>query len=85
LYIRNSGVGAENIKIGGVPPLKEVMDQATKAAEILVICEQNCGLLGIPRGDFALEARIVGATTLNELALRSDTPLCCERTTHVRI
>jgi predicted peroxiredoxin len=67
---------AEKIKIGGFPSLKEVMDQATKAGVKLVVCEQSCGLLGIPRGEFAPEAKIVGAATLNDLALNADTILC---------
>lgn len=67
---------AEKIKIGGFPSLKEVMDQAVKAGVKLVVCEQSCMLLGIPRGDFMPEAKIVGAATLNDLALNADAILC---------
>jgi hypothetical protein len=67
---------AEKIKIGTFPSLKEVMDQATKAGVKLVVCEQSCGLLGIPRGAFTAEAKVVGAATLNDLALEADTVLC---------
>jgi hypothetical protein len=67
---------AEKIKIGSFPSLKAVMDQAIKAGVKLVVCEQSCGLLGIPRGDFTKEANIVGAATLNDLALNSDAILC---------
>jgi len=67
---------AEKIKLGNFPSLKEVMDQATKAGVKLVVCEQSCGLLGIPRGEFAKEAKIVGAATLNDLALNADALLC---------
>jgi len=63
---------AEKIKIGSFPSLRQVMDQAIKAGVKLVVCEQSCGLLGIPRGDFAPEANIVGAATLNDLALNAD-------------
>jgi hypothetical protein len=63
---------AEKIKMGSFPSLKQVMDQALKAGVKLVVCEQSCGLLGIPRGDFAPEANIVGAATLNDLALNAD-------------
>jgi predicted peroxiredoxin len=63
---------AEKIKIGSFPSLKQVMDQAVKAGVKLVVCEQSCGLLGIPRGDFTPEANIVGAATLNDLALNAD-------------
>lgn len=63
---------AEKIKIGSFPSLRQVMDQAIKAGVKLVVCEQSCGLLGIPRGDFTSEANIVGAATLNDLALNAD-------------
>ncbi|MEM2118638.1 MAG: DsrE family protein [Candidatus Bathyarchaeia archaeon] len=63
---------AEKIKIGAFPTLKEVMDQAVKAGVKLAVCEQSCNLLGIPRGDFMPEAKIVGAATLNDLALNAD-------------
>lgn len=67
---------AEKIKIGNFPSLKDVMNQAIKAGVKLVVCEQSCGLLGIPRGDFTQEANIVGAATLNDLALIADAVLC---------
>ncbi len=67
---------AEKIKIGSFPSLKDVMNQAIKAGVKLVVCEQSCGLLGIPRGDFTQEANIVGAATLNDLALIADAVLC---------
>jgi predicted peroxiredoxin len=67
---------AEKIKVGSFPSLKDVMDQAVKAGVRLVVCEQSCGLMGIPRGDFTKEAQIVGAATLNDLALDADAVLC---------
>ncbi|MEM2514273.1 MAG: DsrE family protein [Candidatus Bathyarchaeia archaeon] len=67
---------AEKIKIDGFPTLKEVMDQAVKAGVKLMVCEQSCMLLGIPRGEFAPEAKIVGAATLNDLAVNADAVLC---------
>jgi predicted peroxiredoxin len=67
---------AEKIKLGTFPSLKEVMDQAAKAGVKFVVCEQSCGLLGIPRGEFVKEASIVGAATLNDLALSADAVLC---------
>jgi predicted peroxiredoxin len=67
---------AEKIKMGSFPSLKDVMDQAIKAGVKLVVCEQSCGLLGIPKGDFSKEAHVVGAATLNDLALTADTVLC---------
>jgi hypothetical protein len=67
---------AEKIKMGSFPTLKEVMDQAIKAGVKLAVCEQSCGLLGIPRGAFTNEAKVVGAATLNDLALEADAILC---------
>jgi len=67
---------AEKIKVGGFPSLKEVMDQAIKAGVKLMVCEQSCQLLAIPRGDFVTETGIVGAATLNDLALEADAVIC---------
>jgi len=67
---------AEKIKLGSFPSLKEVMDQALKAGVKMAVCEQSCMLLGIPRGEFVDKAKIVGAATLNDLALEADTVLC---------
>jgi len=63
---------AEKVKIGEFPDLKEVMDQAIEAGVNLYVCEQSTQLLGIPRGDFIPEAKIVGSVTLNDLALEAD-------------
>jgi len=67
---------AEKIKLGSFPSLKEVIDQATKAGARLLVCEQSTQLLGLSRGDFIPEAKVVGAATLNELALDADAILC---------
>lgn len=67
---------AERVKIDGFPSLKEAMEQAVKAGVRLMVCEQSCMLLGISRGDFIPEAKIVGAATLNDLAVNADTVLC---------
>jgi len=67
---------AEKVKLGQFPTLRQVMDQAIKAGVKLAVCEQSCMLLEIPRGEFIPEAKIVGAATLNDLALDADTVLC---------
>jgi predicted peroxiredoxin len=67
---------AEKIKMGSFPSLREVMNQAVKAGVKLFVCEQSCQLLSIPRGDFTSEAIVVGAATLNDLALEADAVLC---------
>ncbi len=66
---------AEKVKLGDFPSLKEVMDQALASGVKLFVCEQSTQLLGIPRGDFIPGAEIVGAATLNDLALDADAVL----------
>lgn len=63
---------AEKIRLGTFPTLKEVMDQAVDAGVNLYICEQSTELLGIPKGDYVPGAKIVGAVTLNDMALKAD-------------
>jgi predicted peroxiredoxin len=67
---------AEKIKLGSFPSLKEVIDHATKAGAQLLVCEQSTQLLGLSRGDFIPEAKVVGAATLNDLTLDADAILC---------
>jgi len=52
--------------------VKVVMDQAIAAGVKLMVCEQSTQLLGMNRGDFIPEAKIVGAATLNDLVLEAD-------------
>jgi predicted peroxiredoxin len=66
---------AEKIKLGTFPTLKEVMVQAIKAGVQLMVCEQSCMLLGLERGQFISDAKIVGAATLNDLVLKADAVL----------
>jgi len=67
---------AERIKLGEFPSLKQVMDQAVNAGVKLEVCEQSCMLLGLERGDFVDNAKIVGAATLNDRILDADAVLC---------
>ncbi len=63
---------AEKIKIGAFPPLKDVIAQAVSSGVKLMVCEQSTQLLGLDRGDFIDEAKVVGAATLNDLVLEAD-------------
>lgn len=63
---------AEKVKEGKFPTLKEIMDQAAAAGVKFLVCEQSTQLLNLDRGDFIEEARVVGAATLNDLALDAD-------------
>jgi len=67
---------AEKVRIGQFPTLRQAMDQAIKAGVKFVVCEQSCMLLDIGRGEFISEAKIVGAATLNDMALDADAVLC---------
>jgi len=67
---------AEKIKLGSFPSLKEILNQAVKAGVKLLVCDQSTQLLGLSRGDFIPEAEVVGAATLNDLALDADSILC---------
>ena len=63
---------AEKVKEGNFPTLKEIMDQAAAAGVKFLVCEQSTQLLNFDRGGFIKEAKIVGAATLNDLALDAD-------------
>ena len=63
---------AEKIKMGTFPSLKEVIDQTIKSGVEILVCEQSTQLLGMKRGEFIPEAKIVGAATLNGLVLEAD-------------
>jgi predicted peroxiredoxin len=63
---------AETVKEGNFPTVREIMNQAIKAGVKLLVCEQSTQLLGMERGDFIPEAKVVGAATLNDLVLEAD-------------
>jgi len=63
---------ADAVQEGAFPTVKEIMDQAIASGVRLLVCEQSCQLLGIERGAFLPEARVVGAATLNDLVLEAD-------------
>jgi hypothetical protein len=63
---------AEKVKEGNFPTVKEIMDQAAQAGVEFLVCEQSTQLLGLDRGDFIDEAKVVGAATLNDLVLDAD-------------
>ena len=63
---------AEKVQEGSFPTVKELMDQAAAAGVKFMVCEQSTQLLNLDRGDFIEQAEIVGAATLNDLALDAD-------------
>jgi len=63
---------ADKIKMGSFPPLKDVMKQASDAGVKFLVCDQSTQVLGIDRGGYIPGAKVVGAATLNDLALEAD-------------
>jgi uncharacterized protein len=63
---------AEKIRVGNFPSLAEIMDQAIASGVNIFICEQSTQLLGMERGDFIPQGKVVGAVTLNDLAIDAD-------------
>jgi len=67
----------DKVKMGSFPSLKEVMDQAAKAGVEMFVCGQSAQLWGMKASsdDFEPPAKVVGAATLNDLALEYDAVL----------
>ncbi len=63
---------AERIQLGSFPKLSDVLRQAVEAGVKLMVCDQSTQLLGLSRGDYIDEAEVVGAATLNDIALDAD-------------
>lgn len=66
---------AERIKLGTFPPLSAVIKRAVDAGVKLRVCDQSTQLLGLSRGDYVTSCDVVGAATLNDLALDADAVL----------
>ena len=66
---------AEKIQMGSFPPLSEVMQRAKEAGVKFSVCDQSSQLMGLSRGDYADGCEVVGAATLNDLALDADAVL----------
>ncbi|MBN2565416.1 MAG: DsrE family protein [Candidatus Eisenbacteria bacterium] len=65
----------EKIQMGTFPPLSDVMKRAVNAGVRLLVCDQSTQLMGLSRGDYIDGAEVVGAATLNDLALDADAVL----------
>jgi predicted peroxiredoxin len=63
---------AEKIQMGSFPSLKEVIDQAIEAGVELMACDQSTQVLSLDRGGYIDSCGVVGAATLNDLALEAD-------------
>lgn len=63
---------ADKIKMGSFPSLKDVVKQASDAGVKFLVCDQSTQMLGIERGGYIPAAKVVGAATLNDVALEAD-------------
>jgi len=63
---------AERIQAGEFPPLSDMMKRALDAGVKFLVCDQSSQLMGLSRGDYVDGAEVVGAATLNDLALDAD-------------
>ncbi len=66
---------AEKIKLGNFPSVKEVIDQTLKMGIEILVCEASKQMLGWQNIDLIPGVKIVGAATLNDLALDADTTM----------
>jgi hypothetical protein len=66
---------AEKIKLGSFPSLSEMIQQTLLMGIEILVCEASKQMLGWERVDLLPGTKIVGAATLNDLALESDTSM----------
>jgi predicted peroxiredoxin len=60
---------AEKIKLGSFPSLKEMIDKTLEMGIVIYVCEASKQMLGWEKVDLITGVKIVGAGTLNDLAL----------------
>lgn len=63
---------ADKIKMGNFPSVKEMIDQTLEMGIEILVCEASKRMLGWEKVDLIPGVKIVGAATLNDLALDSD-------------
>jgi predicted peroxiredoxin len=66
---------AEKIKLGSFPSLSEMIQQTLDMGIEILVCEASKQMLGWEKVDLLPGTKIVGAATLNDLALESDTTM----------
>lgn len=78
IYLLGDGVTvlkageAEWMQSGSLPPLSLVIERAAEAGVRMELCEDSCLQRGLDRRDFIADAKIVGASTLNDRILEAD-------------
>lgn len=60
---------AEKIKLGSFPSVKEMLDKTLSMGIPILVCEASKQMLGWEEVDLIEGVKIVGAATLNDLAL----------------
>ena len=63
---------AEKIKLGDFPSVKEMIEKSLKAGVKIFVCEASKRMLGWDKVELMPGPKIVGAATLNDLALEAD-------------
>ena len=62
---------AEKIKLGSFPSVKEMIDNTLKMGIEILVCEASKQMLGWDKVNLIPGVKIVGAATLNDLALQA--------------
>ncbi len=63
---------AEKIKLGTFPSVKDMIDKTLQMGIPIYVCEASKQMLGWDKVDLIPGVKIVGAATLNDLALDAD-------------
>jgi len=63
---------AEVIKMGSFPTVKEMLDKTMQMGVEVLVCEASKQMLGWEKIELIQGAKVVGAGTLNDLALDAD-------------
>jgi predicted peroxiredoxin len=66
---------AEKIQLGTFPTVKEMIDKTLSLKIPILVCEASKQILGLESIDLIPGVKIVGAATLNDLALDADTTM----------
>ncbi|MCW3987575.1 MAG: DsrE family protein [Candidatus Bathyarchaeota archaeon] len=66
---------AEKIRLGAFPSVKEMIDKTLSMGIPILVCEASKQMLGWQTVELIPGVKIVGAATLNDLALDADTTM----------
>jgi predicted peroxiredoxin len=66
---------AEKLQLGSFPSVKEMIDQTLSMEIPILVCEASKQMLGWETVELIPGVKIVGAATLNDLALEADTTM----------